>query len=385
MARPETYEAADETGMLLWQDFPLQWGYDRHIRGQATQQATEMVALLGHHPSVAVWCGHNEPMRLDVDPEAFSDRRRTAQLGVRAVAAQQLPTWNKTVLDRAVKRAIDGADGTRPVIPHSGVLPHLPALRGTDSHLYFGWYFGNERDLPAFAKAVPSQVRFPTEFGAQAVPDSDDFMESGGWPDLDWERLAHTHSLQLAILDRFVPRDGHTYESWKAATQAYQATVIRHHVETLRRLKYRPTGGFAQFSFADGHPAVTWSVLDHTRLPKAGHAALVAACRPVIVVADRLPAVVHPGDTLALDLHVVSDRRTDLTGSVRAALRWNDAGSGAADGHEWHFAGDVAADACVRIGTVQFEVPEARGELVLELSGRVGDDDLHTEYRTVVA
>ena len=378
VARPETYEAADEAGMLLWQDFPLQWGYARQIRWQATRQAGEMVSLLGHHPSIAVWCAHNEPMRLDLDPDAFTDPRRTAQLGARAFASQQLPTWNKTVLDRSVKRAIERTDGTRPVVPHSGVLPHLPRLQGTDSHLYFGWYWGNERDFPAFAKAVPSQVRFPTEFGAQAVPDTDGFMGADQWPDLDWERLATTHSLQQSILDRFVPRDGHTYESWKQATQEYQATVVRHHVETLRRLKYRPTGGFAQFCFADGHPAITWSVLDHERRPKLAYHALAAACRPVIVVADRLPARVRPGDALALDVHVVSDRRTDLTGQVEATLSWS------GGGHRWTFEGDVPADSCVRVGTIQFEVPDAVGSLVLSLAGTVGSDDVDADYRATV-
>lgn len=374
VARPETYEAADEAGMLLWQDFPLQWGYARQIRKQAVQQAKGMVSLLGHHPSIALWCGHNEPMRLDLDADAFADPKRTAQMGVRALASMQLPTWNKSVLDRAVKKAIDGADGTRPTIAHSGVMPHLPKLQGTDSHLYFGWYFGDERDFPAFARALPSQVRFPTEFGAQALPDTDDFVGADDWPDLDWERLTTTHNLQKSILDKYVPRDGHTYESWKRATQEYQATVVRHHIETLRRLKYRPTGGFAQFSFADSHPAITWAVLDHERAPKLAHEALVAACRPVIVVADRPPAEVRPGDALALDVHVVSDRRHDLSGRVVADLTW-DGGS-----HRWTFEGDVPADTCVRVGTVQFEVPDAAGELTLTLSGQVGDDPVDNRY-----
>lgn len=376
VARPETYEAADEAGMLLWQDFPLQWGYARQIRKQAVQQAKGMVSLLGHHPSIALWCGHNEPMRLDLDADAFADPKRTAQMGVRALASMQLPTWNKSVLDGAVKKAIHGADGTRPTIAHSGVMPHLPKLQGTDSHLYFGWYFGDERDFPGFARAVPSQVRFPTEFGAQAVPESDDFVGAADWPDLDWDRLTTTHNLQKSILDKYVPRDGHTYESWKRATQEYQATVVRHHIETLRRLKYRPTGGFAQFSFADSHPAITWAVLDHERAPKLAHEALVAACRPVIVVADRPPAEVRPGDALALDVHVVSDRRHDLSGRVVAELEW-DGGS-----HRWTFEGDVPADTCVRVGTIQFEVPDADGELTLTLSGRVGDDEVANFYRS---
>ena len=53
VTRPELYEAADEAGLLLWQDMPLHWGYARGIRGQATRQARELVDLLGHHPSIA--------------------------------------------------------------------------------------------------------------------------------------------------------------------------------------------------------------------------------------------------------------------------------------------------------------------------------------------
>jgi len=378
VARPETYDAADRAGMLLWQDMPLQWGYARSIRWQAQRQATEMVALLAHHPSVAVWCAHNEPLSLEVEPEALAEPAGRRRVGLRYLAAQQLPTWNKTVLDRSVKRSIEKADGTRPVVKHSGVLPRLPAFDGTDSHLYFGWYWGDERDLPGFARAVPSQVRFPTEFGAQAVPEADDFMGAEAWPDLDWHHLAHTHNLQLGVMDRHVGREGRTYEEWKAATQEHQARVVRHHIEELRRLKYRPTGGFCHFAFADGHPGVTWSVLDHERRPKAAHAALVAACRPVIVVADRLPARVSPGDALALDVHVVSDRRRDLTGRVDAEVRW-DGGA-----HRWTFVGEIPADSCVLVGTLQLEVPDAPGALELRLGGRVGDDELSRCDATVV-
>ena len=293
VARPELYDAADEAGLLLWQDMPLQWGYAGGIRKQAVRQAREAVDLLGHHPSVVIWCGHNEPFALDVGPGAEAD---PGGLVGRYALAQELPTWNKTVLDRSIKRAIEKADGSRPVIAHSGVLPHPPTLDGTDSHLYFGWYHGDERDLPDLARRLPRLVRWVGEFGAQAVPETADFLEPGRWPDLDWERLGHTHALQKRRFDERVPPAEHvTFRSWQAATQAYQATLIKHHVETLRRLKYRPTGGFAQFCFADGHPAVTWSVLDHERVPKAGYEALKAACRPVVVVADRPPATRRPG------------------------------------------------------------------------------------------
>ncbi|MGQ0831355.1 MAG: glycoside hydrolase family 2 protein, partial [Microthrixaceae bacterium] len=91
ISRPELYDAADAQGLLLWQDFPLQWGYARGIRKQAARQAACAVDLLGHHPSIAIWCGHNEPMAIENDPEMWGDRRAVARMGLRALAAQELP------------------------------------------------------------------------------------------------------------------------------------------------------------------------------------------------------------------------------------------------------------------------------------------------------
>ncbi len=158
IARPELYDAADEHGMLLWQDFPLQWEHARTVRRQAVRQAGEAVFLLGHHPSVAVWCAHNSP-----------DGERTTGL-LAFAASRQLPSWNRTVLDRGVRRAFERADDTRPVVAHSGVVPHLPQLDGTDSHLYFGWRDGDERELSAPRGASRAMMRFVSEFGAQAAP-----------------------------------------------------------------------------------------------------------------------------------------------------------------------------------------------------------------------
>jgi beta-mannosidase len=380
VGRPETYDAADEAGMLVWQDMPLRGPYARAVRRQAARQAAELVALVGHHPSVAIWCGHDEPVPLPAGPPEPAVRavRRT-------LAGQQLPTWSRTFLDSTLKRALDRADGTRPVVAHSGVLPHPPQVDGTDTHLYAGWRWGDERDLPGLARTLPRLVRFVSEFGAQAVPPGDGaaFCEPDRWPDLDWDALAERYGLERERFDRYVPPAAHTtFAGWQEATQRYQAELVRRHVETLRRLKYRPTGGFALAVLADARPAVSVAVLDYARRPKPAYDALREACRPVIVVADRLPATVAPGEALALDVHVVSDLRSPIEGvAVAARLSW------AGGEHRWQWRGDVGADTCVRVATLQLVTPEFAGPLALDLRLRLpsGDESTNRYEAAVVA
>ena len=44
IAAPGLYDAADEQGLLLWQDFPLQWSYARDVRRRAVHQVEQAVS-----------------------------------------------------------------------------------------------------------------------------------------------------------------------------------------------------------------------------------------------------------------------------------------------------------------------------------------------------
>jgi beta-mannosidase len=219
-----------------------------------------------------------------------------------------------------------------------------------------------------------------SEFGAQSVPTTNEFCEPERWPDLDWERLSDHFGMQHAVFEQRIPPAAfETFDDWVAASQQYQARLLRHHIETLRRLKYRPTGGFCFFQFADAQPAISWSVLDHQRVPKAAYDAVVEACRPVIVVADMMAVTVNPGDALALELHVVSDLRRNITdGTITARLAWNNGE------HTWRFGGRIDADSCGRVGMVRFVVPAAPGPLALDLTLEAGDVAATNRYTTTI-
>jgi hypothetical protein len=200
---------------------------------------------------------------------------------------------------------------------------------------------------PALAR-VPRLARFVSEFGAQAVPPTADFMEPDRWPFLDWEHLFERHACQKRLFDRHVPPAlFDTFEAWQLATQRYQAALVQLQVEDLRRLRRAPAGGFCQFCFADGHPGVTWSVLDHARVPKVGYAALRNSCRSVLPMLEPRRGLVH----------VANETRTAYAGAVVEVM---------IDGVLRRFTGDLAAGDVSYVGAVHLD--HRTGEVALTLT-----------------
>jgi hypothetical protein len=99
-------------------------------------------------------------------------------------------------------------------------------------------------------------------------------------------------------------------------------------------------------------------------------------------VADRLAATVAPGDAIALDVHVVSDLRTQVDDAETIArLTWPGSGE-----RTWRWRGVIPADGCQRVGTMQIVVPDAPGPLTLELVCRHGGQQSDNRYdSTIVA
>ena len=253
----------------------------------------EAVDLLGHHPSIAIWCGHNEPMALDI-------RRLGRALDGAAVAwplaslAQELPTWNKTVLDRSVKRALEKADGTRPGDRPLRRAPPPSAARRHRQPPLLRLVPRRRARLPG-VRSVRCRAwsRFVSEFGAQAVPDDRRLLRARA---LARPRLGapgpHATRCRRTMFDRHVPPADHaTFDD--VADARRRRTRPPSSATTSRRCAGSSTGRPAaspSSASPTAIPAVTWSVLGHDRaaegrLPRR----CATACRPVIVVADRLP------------------------------------------------------------------------------------------------
>jgi beta-mannosidase len=224
-------------------------------------------------------------------------------------------------------------------------------------------------------------ARFVSEFGAQSVPKDADFIDAAEWPDLDWEMLGERHCMQKVFFDRYTPPAAFEhFDAWAQATRDYQAMVVRFHIETLRRLKYRPTGGFTQFMFADSVPGITWSVLSADRVPKEAYQALAEACQPLLPIADRLPTHLHPQETRTIEVHVVNDLRHDVTEMLLTATLITPDGTNT---HSWQ--GGVEADSVQRVGSIELTAPSTPGPVTLELELLSNEGLVTRSYRTEVA
>ena len=378
---PDLYNEADELGMLLWQDFPLQWGHARGIRNQAMEQAASLVNNFGHHPSIVVWSAHNEPSK-PIRGHQSTENATYTRYGSMTDPLQQLPSWNRSILDRGIKQALKEADPTRPIVAHSGVLPNVMNLKGTDSHFYFGWQHGEVSNLRALASKFPRLVEFVSEFGAQALPHDPEIAQAAGadhFPDIDTEILQNIYGAEFQLLIRKTPLNQFSHwDLWVTATQLRQAEIIRHTVEILRTLKYRPTGGYCQFMLADAMPYVSYAVLDNKRRPKLGWRALQAASQPVIVVADLHSSTLELGSH-DCEIHVISDIREKIVAAI-ITVKWECSGS---DPIEWVFKGNFEADSVTRITSLTLPAIH-RGAGNLKISLKAPQIEVSNTYSVTI-
>jgi beta-mannosidase len=334
LERPEFYDLADERGIIVWQDFPLQWGYTSlpSFRAEALRQAEDMVRQYGHHPSIVLWCMHNEA------PYAMPWMRRRD------------PDQN-LALDEGLAEVVRRLDPSRIVQRDSGT---------GDGHYYYGWYDGKLDDA-----ATAHEAPMVTEYGAAALPSLETLrtMFDGAtlWPrDANaWEpwRFAdfqpHT-TFDVARIDR-----GHDIGEFVRNTQRYQAVVVRYTTELLRRRKWQGSTGVYQFMFVDDWPSITWSVLDYYRRPKLGYAALQASMQPLLASVEYDPQ--DPAHPMAI--YVVNDRPTALPG---ARVEWR-VTDGAAQALAGARALDIPADGVTKVAGLGSVPSLARGKRTLEV------------------
>jgi len=381
---PAFYEAADEAGILLWQDFPLQWHYRKEVLPQALRQVGKMIGLLFNHPSIVIWCMHNEPLWIAETTEALAGRRTLLRWNfLRMLWSVFVYSWNREVMDSRLKRQAKRLDPTRFVVRSSGEWALGLWRGGTDGHHYHGWYpaSGLLRAFDDFRRRHPKNIRFVTEFGAQSFPNYESSIKFMA-PDLeriDWRHLEERHSLQRGNMQHWI--DVQAYEDFPQlieASQDYQSQVNRFFIDRLRFHKYRPTGGLLAFLFLDPNPAIQWSIIDYWRVPKRSYHALKHAFHPQYIFTLLEKDVFKVGEEIAAPIYIVNDSQDNYDQVEVIAEVFN--AQGVRTLHA-AFPSHLEADSEAKLVqnlTLRFPSP---GERRLVLTLRYGEEEFQNEYR----
>ncbi len=263
----EYYDECDRQGILIWQDFALQWTYDDspEFTANASFQIKDMVKLLYNHPSIAFWCCHNEP-------------------------GEQIKT-----LDPILKKSVLSIDDSRIVRLASNY----------EEHPYDGWYWGNKEHF-----AARPMGPLVTEFGAQALPELKSLkkfipQKDINHPDRDswaYHNFQYEQTFNIAEVDK-----GKNIKEFINNSQKYQSELLRTAVDFYRRGKNKDITGIFQFMFIDCWPSITWSVIDYYVEKKSGYFALQKAFQPLYVLLSVRQKKYFAGKKLNIDYWIVND------------------------------------------------------------------------------
>lgn len=289
------YDACDELGLLVWQDFSFAcaaYPEDDAQVARVRREVTDAVVRVGHRACLALWCGNNENLWGHED------------WGWRDALGPDGP-WGARLYHQVIPQALAELDPGRPYVPGSPFSPDPAAHpnapgQGTTHH----WETWNQLDYTAF-DAMES--RFAAEFGWQAPASWPTLVralggEPAGGDDARLRRLQKAAG-GMGNLDRGVrdhlphlPSDG---RGWYLATQLVQARALRAAVARFRSL-HDACSGALWWQLDDCWPALSWSVLDVAGRRKLAWwaAAEVMAARAVLPTAADVPE----GLTLVNDL-----------------------------------------------------------------------------------
>ncbi|WP_405649297.1 glycoside hydrolase family 2 protein [Streptomyces sp. NBC_00019] len=250
------YDACDELGLLVWQDFPFAcaaYPEEQPLRGEVEAEARENVVRLMPHPSLVLWNGNNENLW------GFRDWGWEERLAG--------DSWGEGYYLGVLPRVVAELDPTRPYTagsPWSGSWerhPNDPA-HGTQH----SWEVWNREDYAEYRREVP---RFMAEFGWQAPPAYATLRRALPGEELvpDSPGMLHHQKaddgngkLRRGLERHFAFPEG-DFDRWHYLTQVNQARAVATGIEHWRS-HWPVCAGTVVWQLNDCWPVTSWAAID---------------------------------------------------------------------------------------------------------------------------
>lgn len=271
------YDACDELGVLVWQDFLFACGlYPAHEAFLASVEAEARAAIrrLRHRASLALWCGNNEDYAIAESIGLYGAGKDMARFDARAIYEGLLPTLCARL------------DPQRPYWPGSPYSPSSTVTLNSDDATVgdrHSWEVWHKEMLP-YQHYQKVEARFVSEFGMQAHP-SLDVLEAA-IPEAERFPLSRTMTAhnkagsavfpdghrRLAVYVADTLNAGPSLAESVYATQFVQAEAMRYAYQDFRRRWQQPgaraVGGALVWQFNDCWPVTSWAVIDSAGVVK---------------------------------------------------------------------------------------------------------------------
>ncbi|MGA5516216.1 glycoside hydrolase family 2 protein [Streptomyces pseudogriseolus] len=250
------YDACDELGLLVWQDFPFAcaaYPEEQPLRGEVEAEARENVVRLMPHPSLVLWNGNNENLW------GFRDWAWEPALAG--------DSWGEGYYLGLLPRVVAESDPTRPYTagsPWSGSWLRHPNDPAHGTH--HSWEVWNRADYADYRLDVP---RFVAEFGWQAPPAYATLRRALPGEELAADSPGVLHhqkaadgngKLERGLARHFaVPEGG--FDRWHYLTQLNQVRAVAAGVEHWRS-HWPVCAGTVVWQLNDCWPVTSWSAID---------------------------------------------------------------------------------------------------------------------------
>jgi beta-mannosidase len=307
------YDACDELGLLVWQDFPFAcaaYPEEQPLRGEVEAEARENVVRLMPHPSLVLWNGNNENLwgfrDWDWEPGLAGD------------------SWGEGYYLGVLPRVVAESDPTRPYTagsPWSGSWRHHPNDPAHGTH--HSWEVWNRTDYADYRLTVP---RFVAEFGWQAPPAYATLRRALPGEELAPDSPGMLHhqkaddgngKLERGLARHFALPEG-DFDRWHYLTQVNQARAVAAGIEHWRS-HWPVCAGTVVWQLNDCWPVTSWAAIDGDGREKPLYHELrrLYADRLLTVRADGDGPVVAAVNQAAEDWHgSLRLRRMSVDGTV---------------------------------------------------------------------
>ncbi|MBK3639327.1 glycoside hydrolase family 2 protein [Streptomyces sp. MBT33] len=250
------YDACDELGLLVWQDFPFAcaaYPEEQPLRGEVEAEARENVVRLMPHPSLVLWNGNNENLW------GFRDWGWEARLAG--------DSWGEGYYLGVLPRVVAELDPTRPYTagsPWSGSWERHPNDPAHGTH--HSWEVWNRADYSEYRREVP---RFVAEFGWQAPPAYATLRRALPGEELAPDSPGMLHhqkaedgngKLERGLARHFALPKG-DFDRWHYLTQVNQARAVAAGIEHWRS-HWPRCAGTVVWQLNDCWPVTSWAAID---------------------------------------------------------------------------------------------------------------------------